>query len=240
MKAVSRLTTNSCCVLLLVLAPAIARAEELQGKVVAIADGDTITVLDATNAQHRIRLQGIDAPEREQAFGTVSREHLANLVFGKRVTVQYSKRDKYGRIVGKVMVEGQDVCLEQVKAGLAWHYKEYQNEQSPEDRKLYAEAEQEARRARKGLWQDNSPQAPWNYRHAGRGDVPPAQPQADKGNPPGTAASANGSIIGNKQSKIYHWPGCPNYKDISPQNREYFKTREEAERAGYRPAKNCH
>jgi endonuclease YncB( thermonuclease family) len=240
MKRLSRLTTISCCALLLILAPAIAVAEELQGKVVAVADGDTITVLDATNTQQRIRLQGIDAPERAQAFGTVSREHLADLVFGKRVTVQYGKRDKYGRIVGKVMVEGQDVCLEQVKAGLAWHYKEYQNEQSPEDRQLYAEAEQEARRARKGLWQDILPQSPWEYRHAGRGDAAPAPSQADKGNPPGTAAPTNGSIVGNRRSRIYHWPGCPNYNDISPQNREYFKTKEEAERAGYRPAKNCH
>ena len=83
---------------------------------------------------------GIDAPERKQAYGLVSRKHLASIVAGKQVTVEHQKRDRYGRIVGKVLVNGIDACLEQVKAGLAWHYKRYQHEQSLEDQRLYADA----------------------------------------------------------------------------------------------------
>jgi endonuclease YncB( thermonuclease family) len=134
------------------------------GRVVRIADGDTITVLDATNAQHRIRLQGIDAPESHQAFGTQSKKNLSNLIFDQDVTIEYEKTDQYGRIVGKIFFEGKDINLEQVKAGMAWHYKEYQHEQTPEDRELYARAEDEARNARRGLWVDADPVEPSAFR----------------------------------------------------------------------------
>lgn len=122
------------------------------GRVVRIADGDTITILDGANGQHRIRLQGIDAPESHQAFGTQSKKNLSNMIFDRQVTVEYEKTDQYGRIVGKILLDGKDINLEQVKAGMAWHYKEYQREQSPADRELYARAEDEARNARRGLW----------------------------------------------------------------------------------------
>ncbi len=93
-----------CLVLLL---PITASADSLTGKVVKVADGDSITVLDSINTQHRIRLQGIDAPEKGQAFGNASRKHLANLVAGKEVTVKWDKRDRYRRIVGFVIVAAQ-------------------------------------------------------------------------------------------------------------------------------------
>ena len=83
---------------------------------------------------------------------------------GKQVTVEYQKRDRYDRIVGKVLLDGMDACLEQVKAGLAWHYKKYQHEQSAEDRELYADAENKARNERLGLWRENNPIPPWEYR----------------------------------------------------------------------------
>jgi len=79
-------------------------------------------------------------------------------------TIEYQKRDRYGRIVGKVLLDGIDVCLEQVKAGFAWHYKKYQHEQSAEDRELYADAEIRARAERLGLWRENNPNPPWEYR----------------------------------------------------------------------------
>ncbi len=144
--------------LVVVLAPAF--AESLTGKVVKVADGDSITVLDSTNTQHRIRLQGIDAPERKQAFGNASKKHLASLVAGKKVTVKWGKRDRYGRIVGFVIVDGQDVNLVQVKTGMAWFYRYYQRELSPEDRRRYAKAENQARTDRLGLWQDKNPMPP--------------------------------------------------------------------------------
>ncbi len=139
-------------------------AESLTGKVVKITDGDTFYVLDANYEQHKIRLAGIDAPERKQAYGLASRKHLLSIVAGKQVTVQYQKRDRYGRIVGKIWVDGVDACLEQVKAGLAWHYKKYQHEQSLEDRQLYADAENQARNERLGLWRENNPIPPWEHR----------------------------------------------------------------------------
>ncbi len=115
--------------------------DTLTGKVGRVVDGDTLYVLDANYKDHKIRLAGIDAPERRQAYGLASRKHLASIVTGKQVTVEYQKRDRYGRIVGKVLVDGIDACLEQFKAGFAWHYKKYQHEQSPEDQRLYADAE---------------------------------------------------------------------------------------------------
>jgi endonuclease YncB( thermonuclease family) len=140
------------------------RAQTLAGRVVRVADGDTITVLDSSNTQHRIRLEGIDAPESHQAFGTQSKKNLSEMVFGKDVTIVYQKTDQYGRLVGKIVLEGKDINLEQVKAGMAWHYKEYQREQAPEDRELYATAEDEARNARRGLWHDADPVEPSAFR----------------------------------------------------------------------------
>lgn len=151
------------------LAPAGASAVQLEGEVVGLADGDTVTVLDATKTQYKVRLSGIDAPEKNQPFGNRSKQHLADLVFRKHVVVEWSKQDRYGRIVGKVLVGGRDACLAQVVAGLAWHYKTYQREQAPEDQVLYAAAEDAARAKRVGIWQDPAPIAPWDFRHARRG-----------------------------------------------------------------------
>ena len=140
------------------------QAATLQGKVVSVADGDTIKVLDATNTQHKIRLQGIDAPEKAQPFGQKSKQSLSQLVYNKQVTVQYQKKDKYGRTVGKVLNNGTDVCLEQIKLGMAWHYKQYKSDQPKEDRETYAQVEQTARVQAVGLWKDKMPNPPWEYR----------------------------------------------------------------------------
>lgn len=140
-------------------------ADTLYGRVVGIADGDTVTVLDVTNTQWKIRLMGIDAPEKKQPFGNKSKENLAFLVFNKQVTVDYNKQDKYGRTVGKILVDGSDANLQQVTAGLAWHYKKYQKEQSVENRRTYAQAEEQARTYKQGLWIDPDPIPPWEWRH---------------------------------------------------------------------------
>ncbi|MBL8309474.1 MAG: thermonuclease family protein [Burkholderiales bacterium] len=137
---------------------------DVTGLVVGVSDGDTITVLDESKTQHKIRLAGIDAPEKKQAFGQRSKEHLSDLVYRKTVTVEGNKTDRYGRTVGKVLVDGVDANLEQVKAGFAWHYKQYQREQKKADRALYSAAEDEAREAKRGLWRDPSPTPPWEFR----------------------------------------------------------------------------
>ena len=147
---------------------------EIRGRVVRIADGDTITILSAAGragsmnppfpyaTQHKIRLNGIDAPESHQAFGQKSKQYLSSLVFGKDVRVKYKSRDKYGRILGTIYVDGLDINLEMLRAGLAWHYKRF--DANPE----YAAAEASAHAARLGLWQDKNPINPYDFRKARR------------------------------------------------------------------------
>lgn len=151
-------------VLTAMLLPPPGWAQTIIGKVVGVADGDTITVLDNDRTQHKIRLAGIDAPEKKQPFGQRAKEHLSGLVFSKFVEVEAEKRDRYGRWVGKVFVDGHDVNLAIVVAGLAWHYKKYATEQNASDRLLYADAEVEARTQQRGLWVDISPAPPWEWR----------------------------------------------------------------------------
>jgi endonuclease YncB( thermonuclease family) len=143
-------------------------AETLVGRVVGVTDGDTIKILDASNTQHKIRLAGIDAPERKQPFGQASKKSLSDLVFGKEVVVEWTKLDRYKRIVGKVLVNDLDANLVQVKRGLAWHYKKYKKEQTSEDVEAYSQAESEAKTSELGLWVERDPIAPWEWRKAGR------------------------------------------------------------------------
>ena len=137
----------------------------LEGRVVRVIDGDTVVLLDATQEQHRIRLAGIDAPERKQPFGTKSKQYLAGMVGSEDVTVDWNKRDRYHRIVGKIIHDGQDVDLAMVRAGFAWWYRKYAHEQSPADRVLYEDAEEKAREQGTGLWVDPDPVPPWDWRH---------------------------------------------------------------------------
>lgn len=139
-------------------------ADTLPAKVIAVADGDTLTALDENHTKHTIRLSGIDAPEKRQPFGRVSRQSLIELAAGRPVVIEWAKTDRYGRKVGRVLVEGQDINLAQIQRGLAWHYKQYQREQSAADRQSYAEAEELARTAQAGLWRDPDPAPPWEFR----------------------------------------------------------------------------
>jgi endonuclease YncB( thermonuclease family) len=143
-------------------------AETLLGEVVGISDGDTLTVLDADRKTHKIRLAGIDSPESKQPYGQRAKESLSNLAYRQRAQIEWTKADRYGRIVGKVIVGGKDVCLEQIRQGMAWHYKKYQNEQPLEDRLAYAKAEREAREMRLGLWSEPGTIPPWDWRKANR------------------------------------------------------------------------
>lgn len=139
--------------------------QELRGRVVNVTDGDTVKVLDAARTEHRVRLLGIDAPESRQAYGQRSKQNLIHLVAGQTVTVVWHQRDRYGRIVGKIVLpDGRDANLEQVRAGMAWWYRDYAREQSAGDRQLYEKAENEAQRRRQGLWNDPNPLPPWEFR----------------------------------------------------------------------------
>jgi len=152
----------------LTLATGLAVAATIEGRVVSISDGDTITILDAGNRQHKIRLSGIDAPESHQAFGQKSKANLSALIFNRQVVAECTKTDKYRREICKVLVGDIDANLEQVKAGMAWWYRHYANEQPRQDQEAYEAAEFNAKIRRLGLWADKNPTPPWDWRHGNR------------------------------------------------------------------------
>ena len=141
-----------------------AMAEEFSGRVVGVMDGDTITVL-VGREQRRVRLAGVDAPEKGQAFGQRSKQALSQMIFGREVTVVSTGRDRYERTLGIVrLTDGSSVNERLVENGWAWHYMRYSK-----DRRL-SELESRARAARRGLWADPHPVAPWDFRKAHRSD----------------------------------------------------------------------
>jgi len=166
-------STDIALLFLIAFSASSAGAAELTGGVVGVTDGDTITVLDAEKTQHKIRLAAIDAPERKQAFGAKSKQNLSDLVSGKDVAVEWKKRDRDKRIVGKVWVQPSDcpTCGKtldaghaQIIAGLAWWSRAFARAQSAEDQGSYESAEDEARMRKRGLWADPEAVPPWEWR----------------------------------------------------------------------------
>ncbi|WP_459990177.1 thermonuclease family protein [Methylosoma difficile] len=137
-------------------------ANEWSGVVVGISDGDTLTVLNEEKHTIKIRLAEIDAPESKQAFGTQSKQSLSDLCFKKTVIVDDKGRDKYKRTLGRIKCSGIDANLEQVKRGMAWAYKQYSTDKS------IADLEDEAKALGIGLWADENPMPPWDFRHGGK------------------------------------------------------------------------
>lgn len=139
-------------------------AVSFQARVVGVTDGDTVTVLDEENQQHRVRLAEVDAPERGQPWGNRSRQVLSALVFGKTVSVQQTDTDRYGRVVARLFADGRDVNRTMVEQGAAWAYREYLTDQT-----LIA-TEARARQGRVGLWSmsDQETVAPWEWRRGQR------------------------------------------------------------------------
>ncbi|MDG2046344.1 MAG: thermonuclease family protein [Halioglobus sp.] len=163
-------------ILTLLVVPIIAFGD-ITGKVVSVTDGDTIKVLDSSNTQYKVRLTGIDAPERDQPYGNSSREHLASMLAGRQVFVVSDTIDRYGRLLGKVWVQPSD-CVScgktldvnhaQLLAGMAWWYRYYASEQSPQDRDQYESGEDEAKKRKRGLWMAPNPINPYNWRKGAR------------------------------------------------------------------------
>jgi len=153
------MTVALAILITLLLADPAAEFHTLTGKVVYIADGDTITVLDSDNVQHKIRLHGIDAPERKQSFGTKAKEALAEKVHEQTVRIVWKEKDRYGRIVGDVHLGDRNINIEMVHDGFAWWYRTY----APKSKLLEA-AEAEAKTEKRGLWHDKNPEPPWEFR----------------------------------------------------------------------------
>ena len=193
---------------------------QFTGEVVGVSDGDTISVMQNGRAV-RVRLDGIDCPEQAQDFGQRAKRFTSSLVFGKKVVVDVRDVDRYGRLVARVYTDGEDVSLALLRAGFAWHYKQYSSD------RMLADAENEARASRIGLWSQGTPVAPWQFRH-------PAATATPRGP---VAASVDAPFHGNLRSRVFHRPGCANY-GCKNCTRE-FKAREDAIAAGFRPAGDC-
>jgi endonuclease YncB( thermonuclease family) len=226
-----RITPLLFAVLFLSAAPALAQVNAFSARVVGIIDGDTITVLAPKDKEYKVRLAGIDAPEVGQEFGRKAREYLGELINGKNVTIVGKKTERDGELVAQVFVydessnQSRDVGYSVLTNGLAWHNKESQNEQTNGDRKRYAEGEEMARGVKLHIWSLPNPLPPWEHR---------------KAQDPAANTEIEIEFIGNRNSRIYHWnPGCPDFFKIAEKNRVHFKSKEEAESAGYRAAKNC-
>lgn len=227
---------------------------QLSGKVVSVLDGDTIDVLYNRRAK-RIRLNGIDCPEKGQAYGQRAKQAASALVYGKEVTLLTHGLDKYRRTLADVLLpDGTNLNHELVKDGWCWWYRKY----APGNIELES-LEKDARDTKKGLWADPAPIPPWAYRKAKRGqaldfsDMVPLDNEAKgsastRGLPlvgavekesESSASTSPYPVIGNRKSHIYHRPECPNYSQVAPHNRITFASEAHAEAAGYRKAGNC-
>jgi endonuclease YncB( thermonuclease family) len=135
-----------------------AKVTTVKGKVVAVKDGDTIVILK-NKTEYTIRLTGIDCPEKKQAFGMKAKQFASDQAFGKTVTAKIYSKDRYKRSLADIILpNGKILNYEMVRAGLAWHYKQYSK-----DAKL-AELERQARKQKIGLWVDKDPVPPWQFR----------------------------------------------------------------------------
>ena len=146
-------------ILIFVLISLVCSAQRFTVKVVSISDGDTFTAINKDNLQLKIRIFGIDAPEKKQAYGNKSKEFLSSLIFGKSISIDVQSKDGYGRYLAYVYSpEGKDVSLLMIHEGMAWHFTKYDNNE------VYEAAQAGAKKAKRGLWADPSPIAPWDFR----------------------------------------------------------------------------
>jgi micrococcal nuclease len=195
-------------------------AQTITGKVVGVADGDTITVLQ-DHTQYKIRLYGIDTPEKGQDFGNRAKQFVSEMVFGKQARVVQMDMDRYGRVVGMVYVGNTRVNEEIVKAGFAWVYNRYCKDSVCSQ---WKGLEQQARQSKIGLWSHQNPIPPWDYRRGAR-DTSKSK------------AIVPGAYHGNTRSMVFHQSSCKHFncKNCT----EVFDSREAAIKAGYRPCGNC-
>jgi YD repeat-containing protein len=146
--------------------------KQFSGRVRSVSDGDTIVVEDHDSQRNKVRLFGIDAPERGgrdrygQPFAQKARRNLSELVYRRTVQVEWHTYDGYGRMIARVWLDGIDVGLQQVCSGYAWVFRRFADQLTPAERKSYQDCEQVARKERRGLWRERNPVPPWEWRHS--------------------------------------------------------------------------
>ena len=204
--------------------PAHGRDFTLQGTVQRVMDGDTVQLLTENATKFKIRLLGIDAPESKQSFGSESTQHLISLIQSERVTARCVGIDKYKRSLCKLTLKDVDLNLEQVKSGMAWHYKVYASSQSKSDQDTYATAEIEARGSRVGLWASKLTTPPWEFR------------KRSKTVKQTSTVNKWPNIVKMSRSKICHHPGGRYHAKTT--NFTAFKSMDECLAAGGRAPKD--
>lgn len=214
-------------VLLLICSPCLCWA--WQGKVVGVSDGDTITVMHEGKGE-KVRLYGVDCPEKHQDFGQKAKQFTSDLVFGKTVDVKPMDTDRYGRTVGIVSYDGVSLNAELIRSGHAWVYRQYCREPRCKEWEFI---EAKAKDEKNGLWSIPNPIPPWDFRHNGRSGQSEGQLQRRAENQPQTGIIYHG----NTSSKVFHGPECRHYdcKNCTA----VFKSKEKAVKAGYRPHEEC-
>ena len=201
-----------CAVALLLLSAAPPQTvEKFEGKVIALADGDTITVL-RDKSQVKIRLEGIDAPEKNQAFGNKAKAALSVHLFRKLVTVNATGTDRYGRTLARVIIDGQDVSALMVREGFAWHYKEYSDDED------LAKQEEQARADKVGVWSEENALPPWEFRKRRKiDDSPPeafvAPVESERPSSVTDSPAATATHWLNTSSNVRHNAGCQYFKN---------------------------
>jgi endonuclease YncB( thermonuclease family) len=222
------------CASTLLLLAASSWAQTFSGRVIAVHDGDTISVREATRTI-RVRLADIDSPEFGQAHGASAREFTSQLLLDHVVQVQGRGLDQYDRVIGRVSLGRVNANEAIVRAGMAWVYS-----RGAADAAL-ADAERSAKARHAGLWADASPTPPWVWRRAHQAtapDVPASRPRAEAQAAERIALpEARGPFHGNTQSRVFHRAGCPHYN--CKQCDDEFLTAQSALEAGYRPAGDC-
>ena len=197
---------------------------DFTGKCVGVTDGDTVVVLN-DGKEVKIRLQGIDCPETGQDFGKKAKQFASAMVFDKNVEVKEDGKDKYGRTLGTVIVAGKNLNLELVKAGLAWHYKQYSTD------KELADAENKAKEAMLGLWGMNNPVPPWIFRHGGNNNQAQSSSQVQESQKKDTISE---TVYITKSGKKYHRAGCRYLKSSIA-----IRSKDDAVKRGYTPCSAC-
>lgn len=201
--------------------------QQFSGRVVQVDDGDTVRVLKGREST-RVRIFGIDAPEKDQPYGAEARELTARLLLNQTVSVTMRDIDTYGRLVASLAVGGRDIGMQLVQAGAAWNYAAFSRDAS------LAEAERQARAAGLGLWAFARPVAPWDFRSDDRtasGIAVAAVPA------PVARAVSSGAFHGNRNSKVFHGPGCQHYDCANCV--VMFSSRASATAAGFRAHSTC-
>lgn len=201
----------------------------LTGLVVAVHDGDTLTVQNGSSL-YKVRLSDVDAPEMGQVFGKQARQFTEQMALGHRVRVNVSMIDMHGRRVGEVIVDDGRVLNEElVHAGLAWYYRVH-----PVKNERLQKLEHFAFQKKLGLWVEKEPLPPWEFRRESHiPDVPATADQVDYDQ------IFNYGIVGNHRTKKFRWPACKHYRNRRPQKALIFHSLEQARERGFVPAKDC-